>query len=113
MTEACESEWYGPYNTLLVHTFKYEDGFLVHPQYSLLTAGSRSTSPQFTLLKGSVTQFSCLRSNHIQILLTGPDAMAQIGRSANILTSSQVVWSSLDFMLSLSWGRHLPPMSWR
>src|SRR5882724_6852867 len=30
-----ELEWYGPYNTLLVHTFKYKDGFLVHPQYSL------------------------------------------------------------------------------
>src|SRR5882724_121787 len=30
-----ESEWYGPYNTLLVHIFKYEDGFSVHPQYSL------------------------------------------------------------------------------
>src|SRR5882724_12665829 len=30
-----ESEWYGPYNTLLVHIFKYEGGFSVHPQYSL------------------------------------------------------------------------------
>src|SRR5882724_5480406 len=30
-----ESEWYGPYNTLLVHIFKYQDGFSVHPQYSL------------------------------------------------------------------------------
>src|SRR5882724_3837838 len=30
-----ESEWYGHYNTLLVHTFKYEDVFSVHPQYSL------------------------------------------------------------------------------
>src|SRR5882724_7412845 len=30
-----ESEWYSPYNTLLVHTFKYEDGFSVHSQYSL------------------------------------------------------------------------------
>src|SRR5882724_9155469 len=30
-----ESEWYGPYNTLLVHIFKYEDGFSVHLQYSL------------------------------------------------------------------------------
>src|SRR5882724_8096786 len=30
-----ETEWYGPYNTLLGHVFKFEDGFLVHPQYSL------------------------------------------------------------------------------
>ena len=30
-----ESEWYGPYNTLLVHTFKYKEGFSVHHQYTL------------------------------------------------------------------------------
>src|SRR5882672_8759098 len=30
-----ETEWYAPYNTLLQHVFKYEDGFAVHPQYSL------------------------------------------------------------------------------
>src|SRR5882672_9594345 len=31
-----ETEWYAPYNMLLQHFFKYEDGFVVHPQYSLL-----------------------------------------------------------------------------
>ena len=30
-----ETEWYAPYNTLLQHVFKYEDGFSVVPQYSL------------------------------------------------------------------------------
>src|SRR5882724_1041025 len=30
-----ETEWYAPYNTLLTHVFKSEDGFGVAPQYSL------------------------------------------------------------------------------
>src|SRR5467141_3900758 len=30
-----ETQWYAPYNTLLQHVFKYEDGFVVHPQFSL------------------------------------------------------------------------------
>jgi len=31
-----ETEWYVPYNSLLGHIFKVEDGFGVSPQYSLL-----------------------------------------------------------------------------
>src|SRR5882724_7202233 len=42
-----ESEWYGPCNTLLVHTFKYEDGFSVHPQYSLFKS---QESIDFTMI---------------------------------------------------------------
>src|SRR5882724_9754098 len=30
-----ETEWYAPYNMLLTHVFKSEDGFGVAPQYSL------------------------------------------------------------------------------
>src|SRR5882672_10037253 len=30
-----KTKWYAPYNMLLQHVFKYEDGFVVHPQYSL------------------------------------------------------------------------------
>src|SRR5882672_9100500 len=30
-----ETKWYAPYNMLLQHVFKYEDGFVVLPQYSL------------------------------------------------------------------------------
>ena len=30
-----ETKWYAPYNTLLTHVFKSEDGFGVAPQYSL------------------------------------------------------------------------------
>jgi len=110
-----ELEWYGPYNTLLVYTFKYEDGFGFRSTLNILflRARSRLTSPWFTLSKGSITRYSYMRSNHIQILLTSPDTMVWIGRSSNILTSSQMVWSSLDFTLSLSWGRHLPPTPWR
>jgi len=76
-----ESEWYGPYNTLLVHIFKYEDGFSVHPQYSLFKSWE---SIDFTMI------YIVERKRHPVFILEIKLHPNIIGKSRHISTDRQI-----------------------
>src|SRR5882724_395992 len=71
-----ESEWYAPYNMLLQHVFKYEDGFGVAPLYSPYKSPEAIDFTTSILWKGFNTWFLSLRSSHIPILSISPDTAA-------------------------------------
>src|SRR5882672_9076000 len=108
-----KTEWYAPYNMLLQHVFKYEDGFGVHPQYSLFESWECIDFTMIYIVERNQHWFLSLRSSHVSISSISPDILVQMCRSTNVLQSSDVILSSLDYTQSQSWGQCLPPTNWK
>src|SRR5882672_11543706 len=82
-----KTKWYAPYNTLLQHVFKYEDGFAVHPQYSLYESQECIDFTKIYIVERNRHPFLSSRSSNIPISSISPDISGWMCRSANILTS--------------------------
>jgi len=62
-----ETEWYAPYNSLLGHIFKVEDGFGVSPQYSLLESREAIDFMTIYIMERKHQPVFILEINHIPI----------------------------------------------